>query len=50
MPLIPPISLERLVPAPLKDENFSAEFSSWLSVTIDTLNEVIQVIQDQLNA
>ncbi len=46
----PPISLDQLVPPPLKDENFSAEFTSWLSVTVDTLNQVIQNIQNQLNA
>lgn len=50
MALTPPISLDRLVPAPIKDENFSAAFNSWLSVTIDTLNEVIAAIETQLNA
>lgn len=50
MALDPPIVLEKISPAPLKDENFSAEFASWLSVTVDALNEVIEKIQDQLNA
>jgi len=49
MALDPPINLDKVSPAPLKDENFSAEFISWLSVTVDTLNETIQKIQDQLN-
>lgn len=49
MARIPPISLQRIDAPPLKDENFSADFSSWLSVTVDTLNEVIAAIETVLN-
>ena len=44
-----PIRLERISPAPLKDENFSAAFNSWLSVTVDSLNEIIAAIEKALN-
>ena len=44
-----PVILQRIDPVPLQTENFSDEFKSWLSVTVDALNETIQTIETALN-
>lgn len=41
--------LDRIDSAPLADDNFSFTFNSWVSVTVDTLNENISDIQNQFN-
>lgn len=41
--------LDRIDSVPLEDDEFSFSFNSWVSVTVDTLNEDIQDIQDQFN-
>lgn len=44
-----PVFLDRVDSAPLQDDDFSFSFNSWISVTIDALNETILDIQDQFN-
>lgn len=41
--------LDRIDSAPLADDDFSFTFNSWISVTVDTLNENISDIQNQFN-
>ncbi len=44
------IFLERIDSLPtLSNSEFSFEFNSWLAVMIDTLNEALATIQDELN-
>lgn len=43
------IFIERIDSVPLNDDDFSYTFNSWLSVMVDTVNEDIVQIQDQLN-
>lgn len=43
------IILERIDPVPLEADNFSVEFSSWLSVLSDSLNALIQQLEDYIN-
>jgi hypothetical protein len=43
------VFLDRIDAAPLADDDFSFSFDSWISVTIDTLNEIIIDIQNQFN-
>jgi hypothetical protein len=43
------ITLERIDSVPLQSDNFSTEFSSWLSILCDSLNEVIQQLEDYIN-
>jgi len=35
--------------SPATDAEFSFSYTTWLAVLIDTLNEIIRVIQDALN-
>ena len=41
--------LDRIDPAPLDDDNFSFTFNSWVSNTVDVLNEDLSDIQNQFN-
>jgi len=41
--------LQRIDAAPLNDSDLSAEFRQWISVLIDTLNEIIPTVQDSFN-
>lgn len=43
------IILERIDPVPLEADNFSVEFSSWLSVLSDSLNALIQQLEEYIN-
>ena len=43
------IFLDRIDSVSLAGDDFSFEFNSWLSVLIDTLNEMIRQVQDRLN-
>lgn len=40
--------LEKMTPAPLEADRFSDEFTSWLALLVDTLNETIGKIQSSL--
>ena len=40
------IFLDRIDSVPLQDEEFSFEFNSWLSITVDALNENLSDIQN----
>lgn len=41
--------LDRLDAAPLADDDFSFSYNSWVSNIVDTLNESLATIQNQLN-
>ena len=41
--------IEKIDAAPLADDDFSFSFNSWVSVMVDTLNEGLLNIQNQLN-
>ena len=43
------IFLDRIDSVPLQNDNFSPDFDSWLSILVDTMNETLKEIQDQLN-
>jgi hypothetical protein len=43
------IFIEKIDSAPLDDDDFSFSYNSWLSNTVDTLNEVLARIESQLN-
>ena len=43
------VFLDRIDSVSLAGDDFSFEFNSWLSVLIDTLNEMIRQVQDRLN-
>lgn len=43
------VFLEKIDAAPLADDDFSFSFNSWIAVMIDTLNEDLSNIQNQLN-
>lgn len=43
------VFLDRLDSAPLADDDFSFTFNSWISNVVDTLNENISDIEEQLN-
>lgn len=43
------IFFDRVDSAPLADNDFSFSFNSWVSNTVDTLNEDISEIQNQFN-
>jgi hypothetical protein len=44
-----PLFLDRIDAAPLQDDDFSFSFNSWVSTTVDSLNEIIIDIQNQFN-
>lgn len=43
------IFLEKINAAPLNNEEFSFQMNSWISVLVDTLNEILVQIEDGLN-
>jgi len=43
------VALDRITPAPIQSEQFTTEFKMWLSVTVDSLNEIIEQIERALN-
>lgn len=43
------VFLDRVDAAPLSNTNFTFEYMQWVSVLVDSLNEVLQEIQDNLN-
>jgi hypothetical protein len=43
------IFLDRINSAPLDDDDFSFTFNSWISNTVDSLNEIIANIESQIN-
>ena len=44
-----PLFLDKIDAAPLSNTNFTFEYNSWVAVLVDTLNEIIQDIQDAFN-
>lgn len=44
-----PLFLDKVDAAPLANSNFPFDFNQWVAVLVDTLNEVIQDVQDSLN-
>lgn len=44
-----PLFLDKVDAAPLSNSNFPFDFNQWVAVLVDTLNEVIQDVQDSLN-
>lgn len=38
--------LDRINAAPLANESFSFEFNTWVSILVDTMNEILQQIED----
>lgn len=43
------ISLDRIDSAPVSHDEFSFVFSSWFSVLVDTLNETLLTLENQIN-
>lgn len=43
------IFLDRIDSAPLNSDEFSFEFTSWVAVLVDTMNETLEDVQDRLN-
>jgi hypothetical protein len=43
------VFLDRVDAAPLSNTNFTFEYMQWVSVLVDSLNEVLEEIQDNLN-
>jgi hypothetical protein len=43
------VNLNRINAVPLAEETFSAEFKSWVSVLVDSLNQEIGTIVTELN-
>jgi hypothetical protein len=43
------IFLDKVDTAPLSNSPFPFDFNQWVAVLVDTLNEVIQDVQDALN-
>jgi hypothetical protein len=43
------VFLDRVNSVPSPGDGFSFEFNSWLSVLVDTLNETLSLIQNELN-
>jgi len=41
--------LERINAVPIINSDFPYEFDQWLSILVDTLNEIIRIIQDSFN-
>lgn len=41
--------LQRIDSAPIANSNFTVEFESWITILVDTLNVLIQDIQDAFN-
>lgn len=46
---MPIVFLDRIDAAPLENDQLSYPFKAWIANTVDTLNEVENNIQDQLN-
>lgn len=44
------LALDKIDSAPVRDDEFVFEFTQWLSVLVDTLNEVINDIQGAINS
>lgn len=44
------VILDRVDSAPIRDNEFPFEFNQWLAVLVDTLNEVINALQDALDS
>lgn len=44
------LALDRIDSVPVRDNEFDFEFTQWLSVLVDTLNEVISDIQGGINS
>lgn len=42
--------LDRVDTVPLSDKSFDSQFSQWLSVLVDTLNEIITDIQNSISS
>jgi hypothetical protein len=43
------VFLDRIDACPLDNDDFSYPFNAWCANTVDTLNEIIENIQNQLN-
>lgn len=43
------VFLDRIDSAPLADDDFSFSYNSWVSNLVDTLNESLNTIQNQIN-
>lgn len=43
------IFLDRIDSVPLEDDNFSQDYTSWVSVFVDTYNETIEDVQELFN-
>ena len=39
-------TFNRVDTAPIQDTNFSPEFLSWLSTTVDTINEDLNILEE----
>jgi hypothetical protein len=46
---MPIVFLDRIDAAPLENDQLSYPFKAWIANTVDTLNEVENNVQDQLN-
>ena len=44
-----PVFLDRIDAVPLEDDSFSVSFNSWTMVLVDTINESLTTIQNNLN-
>lgn len=44
------IFLDRIDAVPLAADNFSFEFRAWLAVLVDSLNSIVQTLEDNLIA
>ena len=44
-----PLFLDKIDAAPIQFNDFPFEFNQWLAVLVDTLNEIIGVLQTALN-
>lgn len=42
------VSLDKINAAPLRGENFTFDFNTWVSVLVDTLNETIRKLQENI--
>lgn len=43
------VTFNRVSAAPLMDDKFSFSYVSWVANTVDTLNEALNITQNQLN-
>jgi hypothetical protein len=46
---MPIVFIDRIDAAPLDNDEFSYPFNAWCANTVDTLNEIAENIQNQLN-